>query len=125
MSSLLDWARKMQQEGRLHLLVDRNVGRGSSVWRRWRWCRWRCCARENIPARRPRMSEVLRMLEGDGLAEKWQASNQLEQLQDAETEERFEEPSHDGMLFVVDGTNGSRSGRSREEVQEMELSGPR
>ncbi|KAG0470759.1 hypothetical protein HPP92_017459 [Vanilla planifolia] len=124
-TSLLDWARKMQQESRLHLLVDRNVGKGFERMEAMEMVQVALLCAENIPARRPRMSEVLRMLEGDGLAEKWQASNQLEQLQDAETEERFEEPSHDCMLFVVDGTNGSRIGRSREEVQEMELSGPR
>ena len=30
------------------------------------------------PLHRPRMSEVLRMLEGDGLAEKWEASQKVE-----------------------------------------------
>ena len=30
------------------------------------------------PSNRPKMSEVLRMLEGDGLAEKWEASQTIE-----------------------------------------------
>lgn len=30
---------------------------------------------QNLPAHRPKMSEVVRMLEGDGLAEKWAASH--------------------------------------------------
>lgn len=30
------------------------------------------------PSHRPKMSEVLRMLEGDGLAEKWEASQKVE-----------------------------------------------
>ncbi|RRT62912.1 hypothetical protein B296_00023808 [Ensete ventricosum] len=30
---------------------------------------------QNLPSHRPKMSEVVRMLEGDGLADKWEASN--------------------------------------------------
>ncbi|KAL3586387.1 hypothetical protein D5086_013254 [Populus alba] len=43
--------------------------------------RWRRCYKvallctQYLPAHRPKMSEVVRMLEGDGLAEKWAVSH--------------------------------------------------
>lgn len=65
------------------------------------------------PLHRPKMSEVLRMLEGDGLAEKW------EQSQNNETTPRFrtfEQPIQRYSDFIEE---------SSLVVEAMELSGPR
>ncbi|PIA29296.1 hypothetical protein AQUCO_06100069v1 [Aquilegia coerulea] len=70
---MLDWVRKLHKEGRLNLLVDKdlrntydNVELGEMVQVAL------LCTQFN-PSHRPIMSEVVRMLEGDGLAEKWAA----------------------------------------------------
>lgn len=83
------------------------------------------------PSHRPRMSEVVRMLEGDGLAEKWEASNRPATAA----------PLHDGLGYDhrndsngsvffneyhdYDSSLSSDEVRSIDMVEEMELSGPR
>lgn len=66
-----------------------------------------------LPNQRPRMSEVVRMLEGDGLAEKWEASQRADSTRSRVTEfsssERYSDLTDDSSLLV----------------QAMELSGPR
>lgn len=66
-----------------------------------------------LPSHRPKMSEVVRMLEGDGLAEKWEASQRTESTRCKATEfsssERYSDLTDDSSLLV----------------QAMELSGPR
>lgn len=64
------------------------------------------------PSHRPKMSDVLRMLEGDGLAEKW------EQSQNNETPRYrpFEQPFQRYSDFIEE---------SSLVVEAMELSGPR
>lgn len=64
-----------------------------------------------LPARRPLMSEVVRMLEGDGLAEKWEADA-------SQPITKWQEPvSLGGFSDVTDDSSVV--------VQAMELSGPR
>jgi hypothetical protein len=58
------------------------------------------------PSHRPKMSEVLKMLEGDGLAEKWEASQKVE----TPRFRSFENPPQRYSDFMVEA---------------MELSGPR
>lgn len=65
------------------------------------------------PSLRPRMSEVLRMLEGDEIVEKWEASRRPQA-----TSSR----AHD--FFFSDGCSDHADDSSLL-VQEMELSGPR
>lgn len=63
------------------------------------------------PSHRPRMSEVLKMLEGDGLAEKWEASQNVEtpRLRSSENSEKYSDYIDESSLIV----------------EAMELSGPR
>ena len=66
------------------------------------------------PEHRPRMSEVVRMLEdGDGVAEKWEAMKDVEEL----------DPDSPGYLFPVLDYDVDRS--CSIELQAIELSGPR
>ena len=66
-----------------------------------------------LPSHRPKMSEVVRMLEGDGLAEKWEASQRAEASRSRANEfsssERYSDLTDDSSLFV----------------QAIQLSGPR
>lgn len=67
-----------------------------------------------LPSHRPKMSEVVRMLEGDGLAEKWEASQRADNTNKCKPHElslsdRFSDLTNDSSLLI----------------QAMELSGPR
>lgn len=67
-----------------------------------------------LPNHRPKMLEVVRMLEGDGLAEKWEASQRTEAgrcraAYEFSSSERFSDLTDDSSLLA----------------QAMELSGPR
>lgn len=67
-----------------------------------------------LPSHRPKMSEVIRMLQGDGLAERWEASQRTEsskynKAQDLSSSERYSDLTDDSSLLT----------------QAIELSGPR
>lgn len=64
------------------------------------------------PSHRPKMSDVLRMLEGDGLAEKWEASQKVETPRNRAFENRAQRYSD----FIEE---------SSLVIEAMELSGPR
>lgn len=61
------------------------------------------------PLHRPKMSEVLKMLEGDGLAEKWEASQKIETPRYRTYEKRYSDFIEESSLVI----------------EAMELSGPR
>ncbi|KAK8969346.1 Protein NSP-INTERACTING KINASE 2 [Platanthera guangdongensis] len=66
-----------------------------------------------LPIQRPKMSEVVRMLEGDGLAERWEASQMLDQPKyqppELSSSERYSDLTDDSSLLA----------------RAIELSGPR
>lgn len=63
------------------------------------------------PMDRPKMSDVVRMLEGDGLAERWDEWQKVEVLR-----QEVELVPHSTSDWIVDST---------ENLHAMELSGPR
>ncbi|GFP88017.1 protein nsp-interacting kinase 2 [Phtheirospermum japonicum] len=65
------------------------------------------------PSHRPKMSEVLRMLEGDGLSEKWEQSQNIEPPR---YHRSFENPPQRYADYIDE---------SALVVEAMELSGPR
>lgn len=69
-----------------------------------------------LPIHRPKMSEVVRMLEGDGLVEKWEASSQR-----TETSRSYGKPNE----FSSSERYSDLTDDSSVLVQAMELSGPR
>ncbi|TVU05700.1 hypothetical protein EJB05_48877, partial [Eragrostis curvula] len=85
------------------------------------------------PSHRPKMSEVVRMLEGDGLAEKWEATNRpaaaAASVHDALGYDHRNDSN--GSVFFNDfyhendSSLSSDEARSIDMVEEMELSGPR
>ena len=66
-----------------------------------------------LPSQRPKMSEVVWMLEGNGLAEKWEATQRAEatrcRANEFSSSERYSDLTDDSSLLV----------------QAMKLSGPR
>lgn len=67
--------KKIQQEKKVEVLVDRELGNSYDRIEVGEMLQVALLCTQYLPAHRPKMSEVVRMLEGDGLAEKWAASH--------------------------------------------------
>lgn len=67
--------KKIQQEKKVEVLVDRALGNNYDRIEVGEMLQVALLCTQYLPAHRPKMSEVVRMLEGDGLAEKWAASH--------------------------------------------------
>ncbi|XP_042048967.1 protein NSP-INTERACTING KINASE 3-like [Salvia splendens] len=110
---ILDWVKKLHQEGKLSLMADKDLKNEYDRMELEEMVQVALLCTQFNPLHRPKMSEVLRMLEGDGLAEKW------EQSQNNETTPRFrtiEQPIQRYSDFIEE---------SSLVVEAMELSGPR
>lgn len=73
--AMLEWVKKTQQEKKVELLVDRELRNNYDRIEVGEMLQVALLCTQYLPAHRPKMSEVVRMLEGDGLAEKWAASH--------------------------------------------------
>ncbi|KAB5514466.1 hypothetical protein DKX38_028372 [Salix brachista] len=67
--------KKIQQEKKVEELVDKELGSNFCRIEVGEMLQVALLCTQYLPAHRPKMSEVVRMLEGDGLAEKWAASH--------------------------------------------------
>lgn len=67
---------------------------------------------QSSPMERPKMSEVVRMLEGDGLAERWEEWQKVEVVR----QEMEMDPRNHNSEWIIDSTDNLRAD---------ELSGPR
>ncbi|PIN18986.1 Serine/threonine protein kinase [Handroanthus impetiginosus] len=75
---ILDWVKKLHQEGKLNLMVDKDLKNDYDRMELEEMVQVALLCTQFNPSHRPKMSEVLRMLEGDGLAEKWEQSQNIE-----------------------------------------------
>lgn len=75
---MLDWVKKLHQEGKLNLMVDKDLKGNFDRIELEEMVQVALLCTQFNPSHRPKMSDVLRMLEGDGLAEKWEASQNVE-----------------------------------------------
>ncbi|KAJ9557868.1 hypothetical protein OSB04_012482 [Centaurea solstitialis] len=73
--AMLEWVKKAHQEKKVEVLVDKELGTSYDQIDVGEMLQVALLCTQYIPAHRPRMSEVVRMLEGDGLAEKWAATH--------------------------------------------------
>ncbi|XP_015076354.1 protein NSP-INTERACTING KINASE 3-like [Solanum pennellii] len=108
---MLDWVRKLHQEEKLNLMVDSNLENKFDRIELEEMVKVALLCTHFNPCHRPKMSEALRMLEGDGLAEKWEASQKLE----TPRKRAFEPTPQTYSNYVQDSSL----------VEPMELSGPR
>lgn len=67
--------KKIQQEKKVEVLVDRELGSNYDRIEVGEILQVALLCTQYLPVHRPKMSEVVRMLEGDGLAEKWAAAH--------------------------------------------------
>ncbi|KAB2084263.1 hypothetical protein ES319_A05G323300v1 [Gossypium barbadense] len=111
--AILDWVIKIHQEKKLELLVDKDLKNNYDRIEVEEMVRVALLCVQNHPSQRPKMSEVVRMLEGDGLAERWEASHRAEpnrsRANEFSSSERYSDLTDDSSLLVP----------------AMELSGPR
>ncbi|KAK4720434.1 hypothetical protein R3W88_010667 [Solanum pinnatisectum] len=112
--AMLDWVSKIQQEKKLDMLVDKDMKNEYDTIELEEMVQVALLCTQYHPSHRPKMSEVVRMLEGDGLAEKWEASQRAEptrcsRANEFSSSERYSDLTDDSSLLV----------------QAMELSGPR
>lgn len=75
---LLEWVIKLQQEKKLSELVDKEMNLDYFPAELEEMVQIALLCTQSDPTDRPKMSEVLRMLEGDGLAERWEAWQRAE-----------------------------------------------
>uniref|UniRef100_A0A9I9D2X9 non-specific serine/threonine protein kinase n=1 Tax=Cucumis melo TaxID=3656 RepID=A0A9I9D2X9_CUCME len=122
--AMLDWVSKKQylkqlavkkihQEKKLELLVDKDLRSNYDRIELEEMVQVALLCTQYLPTTRPKMSEVVRMLEGDGLAEKWEASQRADanryRVNEFSSSERYSDLTDDSSLLA----------------QAMELSGPR
>lgn len=110
---MLDWVKKIHHENKLDLLVDKDLKNDYDRIELEEMVQVALLCTQYQPNQRPKMSEVARMLEGDGLAEKWEAAKRVESNRGRPNEflssERYSDLTDDFSLLG----------------QAMELSGPR
>ncbi|KAJ7943672.1 Protein NSP-INTERACTING KINASE 3 [Quillaja saponaria] len=75
---ILDWVKKLHQEGKLSQLVDKDLKSNFDRVELEEMVQVALLCTKFNPSHRPKMSEALKMLEGDGLAERWEASQKVE-----------------------------------------------
>ncbi|KAK8669639.1 hypothetical protein V6N13_107064 [Hibiscus sabdariffa] len=112
--AILDWVRKIHQEKKLEVLVDKDLKNNYDRIELEEMVQVALLCTQYLPGHRPKMSEVVRMLEGDGLAERWEASQRTESTKckpphEFSSSDRYSDLTDDSSLLV----------------QAMELSGPR
>ncbi|KAK7329887.1 hypothetical protein VNO77_24068 [Canavalia gladiata] len=73
--AMLEWVRKVQHEKKVAELVDKELGSNYDRIEVGEMLQVALLCTQYLTAHRPKMSEVVRMLEGDGLAEKWALSH--------------------------------------------------
>ncbi|GER27792.1 leucine-rich repeat protein kinase family protein [Striga asiatica] len=73
--AVFEWVKKIQQEKKIEVIVDRELGMNYDEIDVSEMLQVAILCTQYLPAHRPKMCEVVRMLEGDGLAEKWAASH--------------------------------------------------
>ncbi|XP_041016055.1 protein NSP-INTERACTING KINASE 3-like isoform X2 [Juglans microcarpa x Juglans regia] len=108
---MLDWVKKLHQEGKLSQMVDKDLKSNFDRVELEEIVQVALLCTQFNPSCRPKMSEVLKMLEGDGLAEKWEASQKVEtpRFGYSEIPQRYSSFIEESSLVV----------------EAMELSGPR
>ncbi|KAK8628516.1 hypothetical protein V6N13_009103 [Hibiscus sabdariffa] len=108
---LLDWVKGLLKEKKLELLVDPDLQTNYVDNEVEQLIQVALLCTQGSPMDRPKMSEVVRMLEGDGLAERWDEWQKVEVLR-----QEVELAPHPNSDWIVDSTDN---------LHAVELSGPR
>ncbi|KAI4996732.1 hypothetical protein ZWY2020_052074 [Hordeum vulgare] len=109
---VLDLVKKLHQEKQLNMMVDKDLGNNYDGVELEEMVQ--VALHALILPSRPRMSEVIRMLEGDGLTDKWEASQNVNTPKSVSSE-----------LLPLKFTDFAGANESSVGLEAMELSGPR
>ncbi|MBA0750727.1 hypothetical protein Gogos_002117 [Gossypium gossypioides] len=138
--AMLEWVKKIQKEKKEEVLVDRELGNNYDRIEVGEMLQVALLCTQYLPAHRPKMSEVVRMLEGDGLAEKWAASHDHRNSTMNHFPNNFSNKSkappttgskHDEKSYDDESSNKLGTGMDDDDDEHsldsyaMELSGPR
>lgn len=134
MDSAIQQVKQIQQDKKLEVLVDRELRSNYDCIEVGEILQVALLCTQYLPAHRPKMSEVVRMLEGDGLAEKWMAAHKhigpalnfslINCANRSLLKRHRDSDHHDGSSMVVGDGDDDDGGRSLDSYA-MELSGPR
>nr|XP_018675199.1 PREDICTED: somatic embryogenesis receptor kinase 2 isoform X2 [Musa acuminata subsp. malaccensis] len=108
---LLDWVKGLLKEKKLEMLVDPELQSDYVEAEVESLIQVALLCTQGSPMDRPKMSEVVRMLEGDGLAERWEEWQKVEVVRQEEMV-----PRHQTNEWILDSTDN---------LHAVELSGPR
>lgn len=72
--AVIEWVKKLQHDKKVEVLVDKDLGINYDLIEVGEMVQVALLCTQNLPAHRPKMPDVIRMLEGDGLADKWEAN---------------------------------------------------
>ncbi|KAI5010509.1 hypothetical protein ZWY2020_012646 [Hordeum vulgare] len=111
---VLDLVKKLHQEKQLNMMVEKDLGSNYDRVELEEMVQVALLCTQYYPSHRPRMWEVIRMLEGDGLVEKWEASQNVDTPKSVSSE-----------LLPLKFTNFAGADESSVGLEAMELSGPR
>lgn len=111
---MLDWVKKLHEEGKLSLMVARGLKNSFDRSELEEMVKVALLCTQFDPSQRPKMSEIVRMLESEGLTEKWEASqsNKIDTPRTQSSDkllQRYSDYIEDSSLIL----------------EPMELSGPR
>ncbi|XP_022755355.1 probable LRR receptor-like serine/threonine-protein kinase At2g23950 [Durio zibethinus] len=137
--AMLEWVKKIQQEKKVEVLVDRELGSNYDRIEVGEMLQVALLCTQYLSTHRPKMSEVVRMLEGDGLAEKWAAThNQSNPTMNlfpnnfsnrnmacSTTGSKHDEKSHDQTSNMFGAGIDEDDDEHSLDSYTMELSGPR
>ncbi|GER52101.1 leucine-rich repeat protein kinase family protein [Striga asiatica] len=128
--AMLEWVKKIQQEQKIELLVDPQLGVNYDKIEVGEMVQVALLCTQYLPANRPKMSDVVRMLEGDGLAEKWAMTHNY--IHVASSFSRNNSDSHSEIAVGIGHDPSSMFGMTMttdddddDDAHCMELSGPR
>ncbi|XP_009362500.1 BRASSINOSTEROID INSENSITIVE 1-associated receptor kinase 1 isoform X1 [Pyrus x bretschneideri] len=108
---LLDWVKGLLKDRRLETLVDADLNGNYVDDEVEQLIQVALLCTQGTPGERPKMSEVVRMLEGDGLAERWEEWQKEEVFR-----QDFNPIHHPSTNWIIDSTS---------HIPPDELSGPR
>lgn len=109
---LLDWVKGLLRERKVDLLVDPDLKQNYDQKEVEELIQVALLCTQGSPLDRPKMSDVVRMLEGDGLAERWEEWQKVEVVRNMD----MDLPPHRTSEWIVDSTDN---------LHAVELSGPR
>ncbi|KAJ7532375.1 hypothetical protein O6H91_13G001000 [Diphasiastrum complanatum] len=109
---LLDWVKGLLKERKVELLVDPDLKTNYEFVEVEQLIQVALLCTQGSPIDRPKMAEVVRMLEGDGLAERWEEWQKVEVVRNQDLEFVTRRNSD----WIVDSTDN---------LHAVELSGPR